>query len=214
MSKIIRLTESDLTRIVRRVLNEQIVDPKNQSNVASTTSVNKLPTTGGPKPVDLVPKGCLKGYVMDKSQKFYQKIGEVGYDKRKVYPSGKWSERDGSGQSYGYGYNPSDAKVEWGTWKCSGDKILFDRPELVVGKEVFLDNGDSFSDNSGGSYSVTASGHQSLSGKIISKTPAPQFNTYEIKVKGPAGCATTMVDYLVPKGKNFYEVTTLEVGKC
>ena len=46
MKKIIKLTERDLARIVKRVISEQIVDPKNQANVASTTSVNKLPTTG------------------------------------------------------------------------------------------------------------------------------------------------------------------------
>jgi len=203
MKKIIRLTESDLARIVRRVISEQIVDPTNPANVASTTSVNKLSTNGGPKPVDLMPKGCLKGYVMDKTQKYYQKMDERGYNKRKVYPSGKWSE---------YQTNPN--RTEWGTWKCSGDKILFDIPGTEVGKEIYMSNGDYFTDSGGGGYSVTSSGYQSMSGKIISKTPDPQYNGYRIKVKGIDGCVNTLTDYLSPNGKGSFELLGLEIEKC
>jgi hypothetical protein len=216
MKKIIRLTESDLARIVRRVISEQIVDPTNPANVASTTSVNKLSTTGGPKPVDLMPKGCLKGYVMDKTQKYYQKMDARGYTDVKVYPSGKWSQSDGVGQTKGYGYSPSDSTVEWGTWKCSGDNILFDRTGTNVGQRIFLDNGDSFSDNEGGSYSVGRDGWQSLSGTIVSKTPDPKYNTYEIKVKGVVGnCARVWTKYLIPgAGSGSFEYPGLQIEKC
>ena len=203
MKKIIRLTESDLVRIIKRVISEQIVDPKNQANVASTTSVNKLPTNGGPKPVDLMPKGCLKGYVMDKSQKFYQKPGD-NYEDRKIYPSGKWSKRLGGGQTYGYGFNPSDTKSKWGTWKCYGDKILFDMPGTEVGKEIHISNGDT----------TNPGNWKSITGKIVSKTPQPQFNSYEIKVKGVGICASTMTSYLTPTGSGSFEQFSLEVEEC
>ena len=203
MKKIIRLTEADLTRIVKRVISEQIVDHKNPANVASTTSVNKLSTTGGPKPVDLMQKGCQKGYVMDKSKKYYQKMGQGGYDKRKVYPSGKWSE-----------YQSNPTRTEWGTWKCSGDKILFDIPGTEVGKEIYISNNDYFTDSEGGGYSVTSTGYQSMTGKIISKTPDPQYNGYRIKVKGIEGCVSTLTDYLNPTGGGSFELLGLEIEKC
>ena len=216
MKKIVRLTESDLARIVKRVLSEEMKGgPGTSANVASTTSVNKLSTTGGPKPVNLAPKGCLKGYVMDKTQKYYQKMDQRGHQHVKVYPSGKWSKRISGGQTYGYGMDSSGTKSNWGTWKCSGDKILFDVPGTDVGKKVFLDNGDSFSDNKGGSYSVGSDGYQSISGTIISKTPEPQYNTYEIKVKGAVGiCARASIKYLTPRGNGSFELLTLKTEKC
>lgn len=206
MKKIIRLTENDLANIVKRVISEQIVDPKNQANVASTTSVNKLPTTGGPKPVDLVPKGCLKDYTMDKSQKYYQKRGAKAWENRKIYPSGKWSISDEVGQTKGYGYGPDDSTVVWGTWKCSGDKILFDVPGTEVGKVISIANNDT----------TNPGNWKSIRGKVISKTPQPQFNSYEIKVKDDAGfgCARVMTDYLTPEGSGRFEYFNLEIEKC
>lgn len=194
MKKIIKLTENDLTRIVRRVISEQIVDPKNPANVASTTSVNKLSTTGGPKPVDLMPKGCLKGYVMDKTQKYYQKMDKRGYEEEKIYPSGKWSK---------YSSYPSP-NTTWGIWKCSGDKILFDLPGTEVGKEIRISNGDT----------TNPGNWKSITGKIVSKTPQPQFNSYEIEVKGVGRCASTMTKYLTPTGSGSFEQFSLEVENC
>jgi hypothetical protein len=52
MKKIIKLTERDLARIVKRVISEQI-----SPNVASTTSVSKLPSNyDGPKKPNLSTK--------------------------------------------------------------------------------------------------------------------------------------------------------------
>jgi len=196
MKKIVRLTESDLARIVNRVLSEQMEGgPGNPANVASTTSVNKLSTTGGPKPVNLAPKGCLKGYVMDKTQKFYQIKGAKEWENRKIYPSGKWSQKS----SYG---GPTTV---WGTWKCSGDKILFDIPGTEVGKYVGIDNGNTENPND----------YRDIRGNIVSKTPDPQFNSYQIKVKGASGkCTTTMVDDLIPQGSGSFKTPFIELKKC
>ena len=212
MSKIIRLTESDLARIVRRVISEQ--GPKPLANVASTTSVSKLPNTGGPKPVNLIPTAtsCLKGYIMDKNQKYYQKQGDNWQDK-KLYPSGKWSELV-QGQNGNYN--------RWGTWKCSSDKVIFDMLGTEVGKQIDLDNGDSFTDSQGGAYSVTNQGHQMFSGKIVSKTPDPQSNGYKIKVKGDgygssngSGCVTTSTSYMEPQYKGSFRVMVgFDVEPC
>jgi hypothetical protein len=220
MKKIVRLTESDLARIVKRVLSEEMKGgPGTPANVASTTSVNKLSTTGGPKPVNLVPSAtaCLKGYVMDKTQKYYQKQNAKAWQDRKVYPSGKWSKN-------------TAGKVQWGSWKCSGNNILFDIPNTDIGKTIKLDNGNLFSDNDGrGAYSVGSQGWQTFGGKIISKTPDPQFNGYRIKIKGIGGgslfkagpkknghgCVSTLTDYLKPKGGgNFEQSIGFEVEAC
>jgi len=212
--------ESDLARIVKRVLSEEMKGgPGTSANVASTTSVNKLSTTGGPKPVNLVPSAtaCLKGYVMDKTQKYYQKQNAKAWQDRKVYPSGKWSKN-------------TAGKVQWGSWKCSGNNILFDIPNTDIGKTIKLDNGNLFSDNDGrGAYSVGGQGWQTFGGKIISKTPDPQFNGYRIKIKGIGGgslfkagpkknghgCVSTLTDYLKPKGGgNFEQSIGFEVEAC
>ena len=194
MKKIIRLTETDLARIVKRVISEQIVDPTNKTNAASTTSVNKLPTNGGPKPVNLAPKGCLKGYVMDKTQKYYQKMDKRGYEEVKGHPSGKWSK-------YSSYPNPN---TTWGIWNCSGDKILFDLPGTGVGKEISISNGDT----------TNPGNWKSIKGKIVSKTPQPQFNSYQIQVKGVGICASTMTSYLTPTGSGSFEQFSLEVENC
>lgn len=182
------------SRIVRRDIKEQIVDPNNPANVASTTSVNKLSTSGGPKPFSLT-QGCLKGFVMDKSQKYYQKIGARDWEQRKIYPSGKWSEKN----VYG---GPTTV---WGTWKCSGDKILFDLPGTEVGKYIGIDNDNYENPND----------YKDIKGDIISKTPSPQYNSYSIKVKSPTGrCLTTMVDDLIPQGSGSFKTSYLDIKKC
>ena len=67
MKRIIKLTERDLTRIVKRILSEDDIRPTNPANVASTTSVDKLPTYGGPNPNDLLStklnKDAVKYYI-------------------------------------------------------------------------------------------------------------------------------------------------------
>jgi|688.fasta_scaffold108838_6 hypothetical protein len=220
MKKIIKLTESDLTNIVKRVLVEQMEGgPGNPANVASTTSVNKLSTTSGPKPVSLVPSAtaCLKGYVMDKTQKYYQKQDARSWQDKKIYPSGKWSEN-------------TAGKVQWGSWKCSGNSILFDIPNTDIGKTIKLDNGNLFSSNDGsGAYSVGNQGWQTFGGKIISKTPDPKFSGYRIKIKGNGGgslynagpnkdgvgCVTTLTDYLEPQGGGNFELSIgFEIEAC
>jgi hypothetical protein len=223
MKKVIRLTESDLMRIVKRVISEQVktypVPKVPASNVSDNTRVTPQIKTKMPD-LSYDPKtSCLKGLkpVYYQGGKFAWFEQPNSYKSRKIMTNGTY---EAPGPILTTVMGGIETK-ENGIWRCSGKTILFDKAKGAtdIGKDIMVSNGDYFDDHDGsGAYSV--GGYEYFRGKIISKTV--KNDGYEIKVKGSGkdssgqnkeGCATFETGMLSGNGPE-YEYVSIDIRTC
>jgi hypothetical protein len=139
MKKVIRLTESDLVRIVKRVINEQQVnDLQSFSNWATKMGTDKQFCPSGPSSgewpnVVRCPKGSWKFSMKDKTLYFYDiKNNNVAKFSNISYNVNSKPSSLNTIESF-FSYSNMKSSDLNGTWQWSGDSFIIYIDNRMVG---------------------------------------------------------------------------------